>query len=269
MSYNIVDGCVVLRDFTAATRNYARRQLKWYRADKAFLWLQIHRQSLPMVGGNDHSPMRPPDTHLDKGEEKGREKEVQGEDEGAREREPYMRVVREVRHWAAVPRRELDALLRDQLLCGAAATHCRDKRVRPPGLDECGPQHHELAAAALARVRAGDSKVSRKSQGGVRGGGRGGAMREGGLRGEVAGARESKAISDGNVALCSKEGEDEGERAGAANVDKVHCMSSLVPEWSAQGAKMHLKFSAMCVCFFFMVANILTSVRRVIIRQCH
>ena len=31
------------REFSAATRNYAKRQLQWYRNDEAFLWLEMNR----------------------------------------------------------------------------------------------------------------------------------------------------------------------------------------------------------------------------------
>jgi hypothetical protein len=37
----------VLRDFATATRNYAKRQLKWYRTDEAFMWVKIYRDIQP------------------------------------------------------------------------------------------------------------------------------------------------------------------------------------------------------------------------------
>ena len=78
-----------LTEFTTATRNYAKRQLHWYRKDKQFLWLQIQRHE---AGDLD---------------------------------EPYRRVLRELCHWREAPRHKYDRMVKHQLLRAAAVSKMR------------------------------------------------------------------------------------------------------------------------------------------------
>jgi tRNA dimethylallyltransferase len=70
-----------LKDFAASTRNYARRQLQWFRRDPAFLWVRIDRGS----GSSDAAA------------------------------EPYRQVADEVLHWLSAPREEFDAIVAKQI----------------------------------------------------------------------------------------------------------------------------------------------------------
>jgi tRNA A37 N6-isopentenylltransferase MiaA len=49
---------LLFRKFASATRNYAQRQLKWYRSDSLFLWLQIHRQKDISLQSQDLEPYK-------------------------------------------------------------------------------------------------------------------------------------------------------------------------------------------------------------------
>ena len=57
-----------VKTFATATRNYAKRQLQWYRKDEAFLWLKIDRRT-----------------------------------GGVRDLVPYQSICKEITHWCAQP----------------------------------------------------------------------------------------------------------------------------------------------------------------------
>jgi hypothetical protein len=84
----------VIRVFCSATRNFAKRQLNWYRKDHMFLFVDMDRKNVP--------------------------KEV-----------AYATAAEEVWHWATAPREEYDAALSQQLAVTAAVTDLRRKERVP------------------------------------------------------------------------------------------------------------------------------------------
>jgi tRNA dimethylallyltransferase len=84
-----------LTDFATATRNYAKRQLQWYRKDKSFLWLKIER----------------PDAV----------------DKKSKEEEPYRKVAKEVLHWNSLPDSNFRQMIKHQMLRGAAVASIRGR----------------------------------------------------------------------------------------------------------------------------------------------
>ena len=73
-----------LADFATATRNYAKRQLHWYRKDKAFLWLKIDRSEDSLATSTNE--------------------------------EPYRQVAREILHWNELPDSNFRQTIKRQML---------------------------------------------------------------------------------------------------------------------------------------------------------
>jgi tRNA dimethylallyltransferase len=74
-----------LQNFRTATRNYAKKQITWYRKDNSFLWVQMKR-----------------------GEEKG---------------DPYERAATEIEHWISVDDNEFSDLVSIQVSSTKFSTH--------------------------------------------------------------------------------------------------------------------------------------------------
>lgn len=81
----------VFRLFTTATRNYAKRQLNWYRKDDSFLFVSMDRQS--------------------------RSKET-----------AYAHMAEEIWHWATVPREEFEQVTTRQVQLNAALQELRSRK---------------------------------------------------------------------------------------------------------------------------------------------
>ncbi len=82
------------RDFCTATRNYAKRQLNWYRKDKNFLFVRSRRHFVKNKALADEM------------------------------------TAEEVQHWATVPRREFDQAVSQQLAISEALTELRKRLER-------------------------------------------------------------------------------------------------------------------------------------------
>lgn len=108
-----------LADFATATRNYAKRQLQWYRKDKAFLWLKIDR----------HDAVAKKCT----------------------EEEPYRRVAREILHWNELPASNYRQLIKHQMLRGAAVASIRGRMHQKNRLKVQGEMEWLAVAALVAK----------------------------------------------------------------------------------------------------------------------
>ena len=97
--------CCVCRDFATATRNYSKRQLKWYRQDHAFLWLEIFRTGVKTSYGS--------------------QTQSQLQSKGGDSILPYSKVAEEIMHWFGEDRDVFDKLLTDQVTCGQEVTNLR------------------------------------------------------------------------------------------------------------------------------------------------
>lgn len=86
--------CCARRSFCTATRNYAKRQLNWYRKDHMFLFIDINRKDVP-------------------------------------KQEAYTTAAEEVWHWATVPRAEFDAAVSEQVAVHSALSELRSRRGVP------------------------------------------------------------------------------------------------------------------------------------------
>ena len=82
-----------VKQFATATRNYAKRQLQWYRKDEAFLWLKIDRR-----------------------------------EGGPTDMAPYRAVCAEIAHWYAQPANSYRLAVRQQILRGLAVTAARNRK---------------------------------------------------------------------------------------------------------------------------------------------
>ncbi len=110
-----------LGEFTTATRNYAKRQLHWYRKDKEFLWMRIQRSIEDGIGDM-----------------------------------PYQRVVQELCHWKNSSRQAYNQMIRHQLLRAHAVGKMRQwLKRRPKG--ERLTDYDWLAVAAM--VAAGEIRA--------------------------------------------------------------------------------------------------------------
>lgn len=133
-------------EFSSATRNYAKRQLNWYRKDKAFLFLLIRRpnplgQTAPegKVGKNGYTwinldSKRPavPQRNA-KVSAQGRTDETvgkEGEEEAALL--PYRAVADEILHWCSVSQEEFrDKVAQQAAMSAACAKMKRLGRLNP------------------------------------------------------------------------------------------------------------------------------------------
>ncbi len=84
-----------LRDFATATRNYAKRQLHWYRKDNTFLWLEIDR----------------PDPN-----------------QGSADVAPYEKIAREIEHWNSIPTSNYRSMIKQQMLRAKGVAAIRGKK---------------------------------------------------------------------------------------------------------------------------------------------
>ena len=83
----------IIRQFATATRNYAKRQLQWYRKDNSFLWLKIDR------------------------------KNVEKDD-----MVPYNRVCEEIKHWCGMSTPDFNVAIQQQVQRGLAVTAARNRK---------------------------------------------------------------------------------------------------------------------------------------------
>ena len=81
------------RQFATITRNYAKRQLQWYRKDDAFLWLKIDRSS-----------------------------------KGISDPAPYNKVCKELQYWVDVPQIHFKEAVKQQMLRGLAVSAAKNRK---------------------------------------------------------------------------------------------------------------------------------------------
>jgi hypothetical protein len=113
----------VLSNFATATRNYAKRQLHWYRKDDKFLWLQIARPD-PAAQSTDRSP--------------------------------YMRVAEEVQYWCRLPDNVYQKAIDNQMKSSQALTTVRGRKYHGHNFEI----PHLFARMALAyAIAKGEVKV--------------------------------------------------------------------------------------------------------------
>ena len=108
------------RDFSTATRNYAKRQLNWYRKDKNFLFVRSRRHFV---------------TNKALADEKTAE---------------------EVQHWATVPREEFDRAVTQQVAISDALFELRQRHKVPPSFV---PDTHERRVALAWMVNHNEVKI--------------------------------------------------------------------------------------------------------------
>ena len=106
-----------LSDFATATRNYAKRQLHWYRKDMSFLWLKIVR----------------PDAMANR----------------TTEEEPYREVAREILHWNSFPASNFRQMIKHQVQKGSAVAAIRSKMTKYKSKMKVDGEMEWLAVAAL------------------------------------------------------------------------------------------------------------------------
>lgn len=106
-------------DFCTATRNYAKRQLNWYRKDKNFLFVRSRRHFL--------------------------DKET-----------AYRKTAEEVLHWANAPRADFDAALSYQIALNDALVDLRARSRVPPSYM---PDTHERRLALSWLINKGEVKL--------------------------------------------------------------------------------------------------------------
>jgi hypothetical protein len=119
-----------VKGFATATRNYAKRQLQWYRKDKAFLWLRIHRPD-PLALSSDL--------------------------------EPYDRVAQEVLFWCSQGPSNFRQSVRQQLQRASAVYAVRQRKHHGHGLLRRADENEWLAVAAL--VHSGELKPPKVRKG--------------------------------------------------------------------------------------------------------
>mmetsp|Transcript_7468 Transcript_7468/g.16343 ORF Transcript_7468/g.16343 Transcript_7468/m.16343 type:complete len:330 (+) Transcript_7468:19-1008(+) len=114
------------REFCTSTRNYAKRQMNWYRKDPMFLFLQTRRaahkdskvhktQTKDIYAHSENTPISHPSSTTDTNAPK---------DSAA------SRLADEVLHWAAAPRSQFESALLQQVQMATAVTDLRrGKRV--------------------------------------------------------------------------------------------------------------------------------------------
>jgi hypothetical protein len=110
----------IFRQFTTATRNYSKQQLKWFRQDNRCLWLEIfrHRENIADPGVVIS---------------------------------PYRQVADEVLHWFQLPRQEYDAMIKDQIRTSAVVTELRNQ-IRSRRYPTVRSFRHEMALHKLQAV---------------------------------------------------------------------------------------------------------------------
>lgn len=92
MSFNkFVNLNYCTRKFATATRNYAKRQLQWYRKDKNFLWLENQRHNSTSL-------------------------------------HPYEDIANEIKHWCNIARQDYESIIELQLQRAEVVTKVREKK---------------------------------------------------------------------------------------------------------------------------------------------
>jgi len=115
-----------LNSFATATRNYAKRQLHWYRKDKAFLWMQVQWR--------------------------------QGDGQG---NAPYSRMLRELCHWKDIDRDKYVRMVKHQVRRAEAAGKMRQLvKLNPKGFQRGKLSDFDWLAVA-AMVAAGEIEAPR------------------------------------------------------------------------------------------------------------
>jgi len=113
-----------LTSFTTATRNYAKRQLHWYRKDTSFLWMQIQRRR-----------------------------------QDPAEDEPHRRVLRELCHWKDIGRYEYTRMVKHQVCRAEAVAKMREwVKKKPKGMKRGVLTDFDWLAVA-AMVAAGEIRT--------------------------------------------------------------------------------------------------------------
>lgn len=97
--------------FASATRQYSRRQQKWYRQDQRFLFVCIRRQQQQRRRAGHQSPRSSP---------KSSPKSSPSSSGAGAASSPYEAVRDEVLHWARAPRDEYSGCLQRQIELGAS-----------------------------------------------------------------------------------------------------------------------------------------------------
>jgi hypothetical protein len=104
-------------EFSAATRNYAKRQINWFRKDPGFMFVLIRRPE-PLTHPNPNLPVTAAATWPGVGD---------GEDEeGDEDLVPYRVVKDEVVHWCQVPAEEFQGKVRTQVAVNAACGRLKE-----------------------------------------------------------------------------------------------------------------------------------------------
>lgn len=143
-----------VQEFATATRQYSKRQLKWYRQDENFLWLEIFRSQ--QVGNA-----------FDLSQKNATNGVVNGAcvHEGSEERStvaetdkyaPYRRVKDEILHWLAKDRATFEKVKADQIKCGHSVSAYRDQKRKVP-FPSCADVYQLAVTQAL--LKAGELKV--------------------------------------------------------------------------------------------------------------
>lgn len=105
-----------LLSFASATRNYAKRQLQWYRKDSCFLWLKIDRPD-PLSHSSDTAP--------------------------------YTQIAREILHWCTLPQSNFRQTIKQQKERGTAASALRFRKYHGHRMIIRNDEAEWLALAAL------------------------------------------------------------------------------------------------------------------------
>lgn len=118
------DGFV--KDFATATRNYAKRQMQWYRKDAAFLWLSIDRPDPAIHSSSDLAP--------------------------------YAQVAREIDYWCSLPQSNFGQIIKQQMLRALSVQSVRKKKHHGHriGVDKKGEYGAREWLAVAALVSSGE-----------------------------------------------------------------------------------------------------------------
>ena len=111
-----------VKDFATGTRNYAKRQLSWYRRDDRFLWLQIERSD-PLY------------------------KKAAAEEESS-----YVRVAEELLHWCSLSRDQHAMEISNQIARGKTVTNFKNRSANRLNF----PLDSDLCYESIADMLASD-----------------------------------------------------------------------------------------------------------------
>ncbi len=102
---------MLVSEFATATRNFAKRQISWYRKDPLFLFLRISRQQWERPVVQKKNTKKLP-SHAPRSRSASREVDLA----------PYEKVSAELLHWASLPRAQYDQFVGEQK--SNAAVYC-------------------------------------------------------------------------------------------------------------------------------------------------